>query len=142
MPTHSPLQATLPTVQLIPPVLVPLNTTECMCESLEDFASIIQSPFEHDCVTNSDCNGIRCELDIFGNVFFIDAIVLPCIVPPAIEVLVENSQREILSAVVFNRTDEKTIMILGTSLPLDVIIVHHEYSMDIQVSIIGVGIVF
>ena len=100
------------------------------------------SPFEHDCVTNSDCSGIRCELDIFGNVFFIDAIVLPCIAPPAIEVLVENSQREILSAVVFNRTDEKTITILGTSLPLDVIIVHREYSMDIQVGIIGVGIVF
>ena len=114
-----------------------------MCESLEDFASIIQSPFEHDCVTNSDCSSIRCELDIFGNAFSIGAIVLPCIVPPAIEVLVIDLQQEqIIFIGVFNRTEERTILVLGTSLPLDVIIVHHEYSMDIQVGFIGVGIVF
>ena len=111
-----------------------------MCESLEDFASIIQSPFEHDCVTNSDCSSIRCELDIFGNAFSIGAIVLPCIVPPAIEVLVIDLQQEqIIFIGVFNRTEERTILVLGTSLPLDVIIVHHEYSMDIQVGFIGVG---
>ena len=113
-----------------------------MCDSLEEFASLIQSPFEHDCSTNSNCSGIRCELDIFGNVFFIDANVLPCMVPPAIEVLIENAQHEIISATVFNRTEEKAIMVAGTSLPLDAVIIHRSYSMDIQVSSIGVRTVF
>ena len=137
--THTPLpspQALAPliSVQLIPPTLVPLNTTECMCESLEDLADIIHSPFEHNCSTTSDCDGVRCELDVFGNVFFIEAIALPCNNPPAAEVIVQNSQRQNIFGAIFNTSGQRDVVILGFRITVDVIVVHRDYSVDIEVN--------
>ena len=126
-------QAPQISAQLIPPTLVPLNTTECMCESLEDLADIIHSPFEHDCSTTSKCDGVRCELDVFGNMFFVEAIILPCTNPPAAEVVVQNSLGQNLFVGIFNRSGQRDIVILGTRITVDVIVVHRDYSMDVEV---------
>ena len=93
-----------------------------MCESLEDLADIIHSPVEHDCSTTSDCDGVRCELDVFGNVFFVEAIILPCTDPPAAEVVVQNSLGQNLFVGIFNRSGQRDIVILGTRITVDAII--------------------
>ena len=126
-------QAPLISAQLIPPTLVPLNTTECMCESLEDLADIIHSPFEHDCSTTPDCDGVRCELDVLGNVLFVEAIALPCNNPPAAEVVVQNSLGQNLFVGIFNRSEQRDIVILGTRITVDAIVVHRNYSVDVEV---------
>ena len=104
-----------------------------MCESLEDLADIIHSPFEHDCSTTSKCDGVRCELDVFGNMFFVEAIILPCTNPPAAEVVVQNSLGQNLFVGIFNRSGQRDIVILGTRITVDVIVVHRDYSMDVEV---------
>ena len=104
-----------------------------MCESLEDLADIIHSPFEHDCSTTSNCDGVRCKLDVFGNVFFVEAIILPCTNPPAAEVVVQNSLGQNLFVGIFNRSGQRAIVILGTQITVDAIIVHRNYSMDVEV---------
>ena len=124
----------LPSVQLIPLTSVPLNTTECMCESLEDLADIIQSPFEHDCSTTPNCDGVHCELDIFGLILYIETIVLPCANPPALEVIVQNSQRQNIFGAIFNTSGQRDIVVLNTRMTVNSIIVHRSYSMDIEVS--------
>ena len=105
-----------------------------MCESLEDLADIIHSPFEHDCSTTPNCDGVHCELDVFGNVFFIEAIALSCTNPPAAEVIVQNSLGQNLFVGIFNRSEQRDIVILGTRITVDVIVVHRDYSVDIEVS--------
>ena len=120
--------------RLIPEVSVPLNTTECSCESLRDLASVIQSPIEHDCYNTSNCDGIRCELDIFGAVYYVEIVVLFCAKPTAIEVLVEDESFQPLSESIFNETSQQVIMVAGVNVVIDATIIHHEYSIEIEVN--------
>ena len=127
--------AILPSVQLIPLTSVPLNATECMCESLEDLADNIQSPVEHNCSTTPNCDGFHCELDVSGNTFFVEGIVLPCTNPPAAEVIVQNSQRQNIFSAIFNTSGQRDIVILGLRMTVNTTVVHHKYSVDIEVSV-------
>ena len=105
-----------------------------MCESLEDLADIIHSPFEHDCSTTPNCDGVHCELDIIGLILYIETIVHPCANPPALEVLVQNSQRQNIFGAIFNTSGQRDIVVLNTRMTVNSIIVHRSYSMDIEVS--------
>ena len=105
-----------------------------MCESLEDLADIIHSPVEHDCSTTPNCDGVRCELDVLGNTFFVEGIALPCANPPAVEVIVQNSQRQNIFSTIFNTSGQRDIVVLNTRMTVNSIIVHRSYSMDIEVS--------
>ena len=119
---------------LIPEVSVPLNTTDCSCQSLEDLASVIQSPIAHDCYNTSECDGIRCELDVFGTVYYVEIVVLFCAEPTAFEVLVENAAFQPLAEAIFNKTSQEVIIVEGVNIIVNATIIHHEYSVEIEVS--------
>ena len=119
---------------LVPRVTIPLNQQYCSCQSLAELAKKTQSPLEHDCTTNEACNGIRCELEIFGTFFYLESLLLSCNSPPALETVVEDEDKKVLHTSVVSRTGAYSLSLLGLELPTYVEITHHDYSMDISVS--------
>ena len=85
-------------------------------------------------MTNEQCNGVRCELDVLGDIYHVETILLSCEEPPAVDVLIEDEQNQPLHAIIISRTGLYTININGLPLPLYVEIEHHDYSMDVVVS--------
>ena len=121
---------------LIPQVSVPLNTSDCLCESLEDLASVIQSPLgiEHDCHTNSDCDGMQCELDINSDRYFLDLVVFSCMEPPAIDVIVEDEEQERVFEQTFTESGTRNLTLGLFPMILNSTVIHHNYSVDVEVS--------
>lgn len=134
----STLQATLihpgsPNVTAIPQVIVPLNASQCMCESLSLLASESGGTLlEPECYTNDRCNGVICELDIFGNVFYMESIILPC--EYAVDVVIRDSNRQPTFMSYYNRTEVHVIDLGLFSANLYVEIIRRNYSMDVSVS--------
>ena len=120
-------------VTLIPQATVPLNASECMCQTLQDLATKAGSTVvEPECQTNTECSGVVCELDILGSVFYLESIILPC--DYAVDVVVRDSQRQALFMSVYNRTETHTISIGILSASLYVEINRHLFSMEVSVS--------
>ena len=120
---------------LIPQATVPLNASQCMCQSLQDLAAqAVQADIdiEPECQTNQECNGVVCELDIFGSVYYLESIILPC--DYAVDVVVRDSQRQAIFMSVYNRTEIHMISIGIFTTSLYVEIVPHPYSMEVSVS--------
>ena len=118
---------------VIPQVYVPLNASDCMCDSLRDLADQATHPgIQPECSTNELCDGVRCEFDIFGAVYYLEIIVLPC--QNAVSLLVEDSSRQVLHISVFNQTATRPIPIGFLTLQTEVFIVPHDYSMEVQVA--------
>ena len=104
-----------------------------MCSSLTDLASKSGGTLlEPECHTNERCDGIVCELDIFGNVFYIESIILPC--DYAVDVVIEDSSGQPTFMSVYNRTEAHVIDLGFFSTNLFVEIIRHNYSMEISVS--------
>ena len=123
-----------PNSTLIPQATIPLNASDCMCQSLQNLSTRAGgSDLEPECQTNPECNGIVCELDIFGSVFYLETIVLPC--DYAVDVVIRDSQRQPTFMSVYNHTETHTISIGSFSAPLYVEIVPHPYSMEVYVSL-------
>ena len=78
------------------------------------------------------CNGVICEIDIFGNVYYIENIILPC--DYAVDVVIEDSQGRPTFMTIYNRTQSHPIDIGLFTATLYVEIVRHDYSMEISVS--------
>ena len=113
---------------VIPCAIVPLNVSECMCSSLEDVA--VRSGgtlLEPECHTNQQCNGIICEIDILGDVYYIENIILPW--DHAVDVVIEDSLGQPTFLAVFNRTESHPITVGFLNLILNV-----EIIMEISVS--------
>ena len=124
-------------ITAIPSVLVPLNTSECQCESLHDLASIIHSPLEHDCVvlnSSSHCDGVRCELDYVGTVYYLELIVLSCEDPPAVEFAIEDSDLNPLYEAVFNKTGTTNFNVANPPVIFNGTLVQYNHSIDVEVS--------
>ena len=118
---------------LVPEITIPLDPHTCSCQSLEELANITHSPFEHDCRTNEVCDGVRCEVDVLGSTFHLETILLSCEDPPALESVVEDENNTPLYTAVYDETGLYRLQISGLSLPLYVVIEHHNYSMDVAV---------
>ena len=95
---------------------------------------MIQSPIEHDCYNTSRCDGIRCELDVFGVAYYVEIVVLSCAQPTAIELLVEDAAFQPLTETIFDQTSESIITISGLDLHIVATIIHHEYSIEVEVA--------
>ena len=104
-----------------------------MCTSLQDLADKAGgTAIEPSCQTNDQCDGVICELDIFGSVYYLESIILPC--QYAVDVVVRDSQRQALFTSLYNRTETHTINLGIISTSLYVEIVPHLYSMEVSVS--------
>ncbi len=67
---------------IIPLTYVPLNSSYCMCQSLTQLKDNIKSPAETNCVTDSKCVGIECDLVVDNHTYLIDTQIFPCANPP------------------------------------------------------------
>ena len=124
----------LPTHQnLIPPIIFPINTTECLCTSLEQLAEKIHTPFEHDCYTTTDCDGIICTLDVAISSYLLEMIVLSCEDPPAVDVVVEREDGTPIFSLVVNESVTVPVWISVFRHDLSISVIHRTYSMDVQV---------
>ena len=97
-------------IDLIPWVQYDINTTQCLCSSVEQLAEEIQSPIEHDCSATPTCDGVTCRLEVFGNMFIVETDILSCTTPPAIDVIVKDSSEDVVYSGVFD--DNTTGIIL------------------------------
>ncbi len=120
-------------VTLIPPVSVPMNSTECACQTFEDLAANTQSPVEHGCQVVENCRGQECELDVFGAIYYIDFFVDPCGGDVLIEYVIKNAEKEAIFESAYNETTSSTIEIQGVLIPIVQILVRHDYSIELEV---------
>ena len=139
--TYTPLSlsqayvATDPIQYLIPEVIYDINTTQCLCDSMVELADKIHSPIEHDCTANTDCDGVRCEADVFSNAYILEFLILSCEDPPALDILLEDSDENALFSAVVTDTYYGTLPADEFVIIMQASVVHYNYSMDIQVSI-------
>ena len=123
---------------IVPQVFVPLNPSDCMCKSLGVLANntghTILIP---ECSTNENCDGVRCRVNIFGAIYYIENVVLPC--NNSIELVIEDSNLMPLHTSVFNESGKGTIVIGSTVIQVDVVVEPREYAMDVGVSVIHVA---
>ncbi len=121
-------------VPLIPQVSVPLNSTECACQSFEELAAITFSPVEHDCRVVENCRGVECELDVFGSIYYIEYLVDPCGDDVVIDYIIYNDEMEALVVESFNETTSTIIVVDGTPIPVEHTLIRHDYSIEVEVS--------
>jgi len=116
---------------VIPPVLVPLNASSCMCHTLRDLADKSGHNFiETSCSANTACNGISCSLTVLGRVYVLETVFLPCV--DAVEWLVEDGQ-VVVADYRFNQSGSWPVLVAGLPLTVDLSLVKHTYTMDVQV---------
>ena len=124
---------------LIPVVHVPLNASDCFCDSLTGLAQVATHPvLEPECSTNEACDGIRCEVDIFGTVYYFEIVIRSC--SESVGLLVEDSNFNVLNMAEFNQSETRPIQVGSLTLQVEVVIVKYPYSMEIQVQLCTLGL--
>ena len=119
---------------LIPPITFSINTTDCLCSSLEELADKIHHPLEHNCVVNPNCTGVTCDLEVVIGTISMEVLIFSCNQPPAMELVIRDLVGNPFFSGFFNESEVTSLTIAGFSSPLSVKIVHRTYSMDIEVS--------
>ena len=89
---------------------------------------------ETDCEANSDCNGIRCLLSVFGAVFHVQVEVSACDEVLFIEVLANGQEDPLLLTEVSQSGRYVIEVVSGFPLNIDVTLEGRPYSMLIAVS--------
>ena len=124
------LQATQKDVLIVPNVVIPLNTSDCMCRSLQQLSSDIQNSIPQlSCSTDLRCHGVLCTLQ--ASLYGADMAVLPCRSPPGLRISLTDAEGHQIYSGVFDRSQNASVSSL---LMLNVVIVQRKYSMDVQVS--------
>ena len=123
---------------LIPTVTVPLNPRACMCQSLQSVARDTHLPqiipIQFSCTRNTTCNGVHCQVSHSNTLEYTsDIVVDPC--SEGLEVTVRNSQGQVTYQRVFQDTQHVPFSGSGYNATLHVHIVHHNYSMEVEVGI-------
>ena len=118
---------------VIPSTAVPLNTSDCMCQSIQNITKSSDIPDGAVCVNNSQCTGVDCTVNIGGSTYNVKTKIQPCSYPPGFLFTVSQAQT---GTVVFNKFfDSSTNSSLLFQLPLYVVVTNKSYSMIISVSI-------
>ena len=126
---------------LIPSVAVSLNPSVCMCQTLKNVAQIFQDfVFPYTCLHNTACNGVHCQLSHFNSVLYtIDTVVDPC--TQWLRMTICNSQGHVIYQGFCWDSQQVSFKIGNISTRLDANIVHHNYSMDVEVANVSVVLV-
>ena len=104
-----------------------------MCSSLSDLATQSgHTVIEPECLTNQQCNGVICQMNLFHNVFYFENIILPC--NYAINVIIQDAQFQPTYVTFYNRTESQPILVGFFPMTLYVEILRLTYSMEISVS--------
>ena len=131
---------------VVPTVTVPLNPRVCMCQSMQSVAQDLRLPqfisaIQFSCTRNTTaCNRVHCQ---FSN-YPLDVTFDPC--SEAIQLTAHDSNGHLVYQKTFNDSQNVTFnlpssvsSLLGPTATLNVIIVHHNYSMEIEVNRYGMG---
>lgn len=129
------IQATYGDNVIVPNVIVPLNASDCMCRSLQQLSTSVQSSAPGlSCTTGPQCNSVQClPQTLLPSLFGLDMTVLQCRNPPAVQISLTDSSGFLIYSGVFDRSQNATVSVLLT---LSVTIIQRQYSMDVEVSII------
>ena len=120
-------------VVAIPLTAVPLNTSVCMCQSIQSIAANSQSPVDTKCVNNSQCTGLDCTFNVGVNSYDVETEIQPCTHPPGVVFIVSESQSGSVVYENFFNSSTNSSTLLG--LPVHVVVIHKPYSMIISVSV-------
>ncbi len=117
---------------VVPPVLIPINASTCMCQSLSELAQASGHSFiETNCVPNQACDGVKCTLNVLGGIYYLETVILPCV--DAVEWLVEDSASNILAEHRFNETERRDVVVENLPLTVEIMLLKKAYSMDVKV---------
>ena len=122
-------------VVAIPLTTVPLNTSVCMCQSIQSIAANSQSPVDTKCVNNSQCTGLDCKFNVGVTSYDVETEIQPCSHPPGVVFIVSESQSGSVVYEHFFNSSTNSSTLLG--LPVHVVVIHNPYSMIISVSVIN-----
>lgn len=100
-----------------------------------ELATKIRTPVEHDCAANTDCDGVQCVAELLLQTYLMEFLILSCEDPPAVDILVEDTDGNPVYAVIVNNTYSDILYFEDLQIYLQVTVVHYNYSMDVQVSI-------
>ena len=120
---------------LIPDVEFPLEPHTCMCQSMDDVSNNIMFPpagqFQYSCYTGSNCSSVMCNVTAQQVTSSNELLSID----PCSELLIFNSTATGLGTdlIVFNETKSRLFSSLGFNFTVNVLLEHHNYSMDIQV---------
>ena len=119
------------TLSVFDPIFVPLNTSECMCDSLERIADDVDLDIGTSIITlynctNPNCSRVVCTV-LDSPVQFVNMTVHSCDSPPSIDLSTAISG----TAHSYNVDHSQTISSSGFQMNVD--IWHFNYSMDVQV---------
>ena len=133
-------------LRLIPEITVPLNPRQCMCDSMRQIANLIRFPTQLPlinvgirCSPRADCTGLRCNTTVASGHYVSDVTIDPC--GETVHVVVLDSDNATQINQVFNDSGSYPFSIPAPAgLPdiqgsLDIGMVHHNYSMDLSVSL-------
>ena len=123
---------------VVPTVTVPLNPRACMCQSMQNVARDFHLPqiipIQFSCISNATCNGVHCQVSHSNTLEYTsDIVVDPCL--ERLQVTVRNSQGQVTYQRVFQDTEDVPFSGSGYNATLHVHIVHHNYSMEVEVRI-------
>ena len=122
---------------VIPQVYVPLNASDCMCQSLSRLAgSISHNDVTITCSTNEQCseNLIHCSgRDIRGIDFEVNVTVLPC--ENAFRVQDVRIGNDVIQNIPlkFSESFTKNLSIINFNALIEATIIPHNYSLEMQV---------
>ena len=131
-------------IGLAPYTTIPLNTSECLCDSINELVQEITSietltttqHLNYSCTANSLCDGLRCRLEIPNNPVYFNITLLPCPYPPAVDVVLEDSIENTVAQWVFTKTESIVLEFpQGLKITFDTVIVNHENSIEVEVCI-------
>ena len=134
--------------RLIPEIKIPLNPRQCMCDSMRQIASILQSsrvPLLNlglRCSVRLDCVGLVCNVT-FGTArsYVADISIDPC--GETVHMVVMDSDNVSQVDRMFNDSGSFPFDITqGLSGSFSIGMVHHNYSMDISVSSLQYNIMY
>ncbi len=120
---------------IIPNASLPLESHECACQSLQSITNTsVDSTLVRNCTVLPNCEGLICELDVLGDVYYFEVIVLACESPPMVEWVLKNDQMQSIFVEDLSQGSSGPQPVGHTSLMIDWEVFVHEYSLDIQVS--------
>ena len=134
---------------LIPEVQLPLYPHSCMCRSMDDIARSIHldtpsavpgiPQVTPTCSKRPNCDGISCNVSAGtgGSVYMSQIIIFPC--SESVRIIIQNSSNSVLLDKIYNDSDEYVVqlpsLLPSLQIKLSVHIVHHNYSMELSVSL-------
>lgn len=127
--------------RLIPEINVPLYPRVCMCQSMQDVANAVRFPIpipllsvDLSCSSLPDCSGVHCTIGVgtIGN-YIADITVNPC--EESVHMVVSDSSNQPQFDRVYRDSGNYSFPIGSFQTTLLIGIVHHNYSMDLSVSL-------